>query len=633
MNNIILIGNPNVGKTTLFNTLTKSNEKTSNWHGVTVGEKSKCYKFKGSEFKVTDLPGLYSIEGYSNEEKIASNFLMKHKDDLIVNICDANNLKRNLKLTQELLKHNFKVVLAINMASELKNLDYKKLGNMLGVPTIEIDARKTKSVNILKEIILKNIGDKKVQNLVNFAINQLNIDDLLKKIAKYDFDNYKISDKIDKIVLNKFTFIPLFLAVTFLIFYLTFGNVGMAITRLFTKYFNQIFDNLRKLILCINTSNIVKVFLCEAVISSIETVFGFLPQIVLLLFFVNILESVGFMSRVAFMFDGLLKKIGLTGKSVFSLLIGFGCTTSAVVTTRNLENANLRKRTALLLPFMSCTAKLPVFLVIASLFFDKYKYLFVFGLYLFSILLSIIVSLIYKKVLKNKDDLFILEMPKYRLPNLKKIWQDTLMVVKDFLIKVGSTILFFSIIVWILQNFSIKFEFLNGENFTKSMLYFISSKLSFLFKFIGLENPGIISAILLGVVAKEMVIVGLAMINGVTGSIELISSSLLSTSSVCYFTPISSIVFLCFILLYSPCLSAIAMIKNEFGRKTAAYVFVFQFVFAYLISFIVFKVLNNYRYIYILLFFIVLDILLSLVLKLNHKNNKCKGNCNACRKV
>lgn len=635
MNNIILIGNPNTGKTTLFNTMTRSNEKTSNWHGVTVAEKSKKFKFQNREYLLTDLPGLYSVEGYSNEEKIASKYLKQHKDDLVINICDANNLKRNLRLTLELMKMGLKIVLAINMASEVNYINYKKLGEVLNVPVIEIDARKTKSVNSLKELVSELVCEKpqKIAKLDKIQIQNIKNDEIFDKIKVDEENNCVYTNKIDKILLNKYVFLPVFLVVTFLVFYLTFGPVGIAILNVFNMFFEKIFKILRNLIFCINTSIVVKQFLNDAVLNTFQTVIGFIPQIVLLLFFVNLLESIGFMSRVAFMLDGLLKKIGLTGKSVFSLMMGFGCTTSAVMVTRNLENNNLRKRTALLLPFMSCTAKLPIFLVISSLFFDKYKYLFVFGLYLFSILIAIVVSLIYKKLLKPADDIFILEMPKYRLPNLKKIFSDSFIVIKDFLIKVGSTILLFSIIVWVLQNFSIRFEFLNGESFTDSILYFISSNFSFVFKFIGLENAGIVSAIFLGIIAKEMIVVGLSMVNGVSGSMQVLSASLVSADSVCSFSPISSIVFLCFILLYSPCLSAIAMIKNEFGRKTAIYVFVVQFILAFVVSWLVYKVLTYPAFLYILLFFIILDILISFVLKFRRNDKPCEGDCGACRKI
>ena len=380
-------------------------------------------------------------------------------------------------------------------------------------------------------------------------------------------------------------------------------------------------------------SNIVKVFINEAILSSFATVVSFVPQVAMLMMFFNLIEESGLMSRIAFMFDGALKKVGLTGKSLFSLFMGYGCTTTAVVTTRNLENKNLRKRTALLLPFSSCSAKLPIFLVIASLFFDSYKYLFVFALYIFSILLTFLFALIYKKVMPSEKDLFVLEMPKYRLPNLKKVSKDTLSVVKDFVYKAGTLIVFFSAILWLLTNLSCDFSYLSGENFNKSLLYAGACGLSKVFRYIGFENPGVVSALLLGVVAKEMIIVGLAMFNGVSGSMLMLSESLTNASSVCFFTPESSITFLVFVLIYTPCVSALIAIKNEFGLKTALYVFVAQFLIAYVVSFLVYKLLFNFNILLLLLVFVVLAILFKIVLKLNKKTKSCWGNCHACRKI
>ncbi len=636
MNNVILVGNPNVGKTTLYNTMTKSNEKASNWHGVTVDAKSKKYNYKNKEYTVTDLPGMYSLSGYSNEEKIANKYLFEHKNDVIVNICDANNLKRNLLLTIELVKNCFNVILAVNMCKEAK-YDYASLAKIFGIKIVEIDARKKKSVNVLKDVIYENINYRNLNKNVLFLNNKekiVNLNTVFSILDNSINSCYKKSDKIDKIVLNKFLFLPIFLIILFSIFYITFGEVGSFISGCFGFVFEKIFWCIEFFITKLNIAHPIKMFITEGILGAILTVVNFVPQIVLLMFFINLLEDTGYMSRVAFMFDGVLKKVGLTGKSLFSILMGYGCTASAVMTTRNLENKNLRKRTALLLPFASCTAKLPVFLVIASLFFESYKYLFVFLLYIFAILISVIFACIYKKFIPDKSDVFILEMPKYRMCNLKKISMDTLAVIKDFLIKVGTMILLFSSIVWVLQNFSIGFKYLAGENFNQSILHFFASKISPIFGVIGLGQVGIVSALLLGIVAKEMVVVGLAMMNGVGGSIVALKESLLATTSVCSFTPVSSIVFLVFILLYSPCISAISAIKNEFGRKTALYVFVVQFLISFVICFTVYRLLINVNFIYVLLSIIVVDIIIGFMLKLMKKKKlRCLGNCNACRKI
>ncbi len=632
MHNLILVGNPNVGKTTLFNTMTKSHEKASNWHGVTVAEKLKKFKFNGDEFAAIDLPGMYSLHGYSNEEKIAKNFLEKNKNDLVINICDANNLERNLNLTKELIVAGFKVLLAVNMSNEL-SINSKLLAEALGVRVVLIDARKKKSINKLMGEVENLVCEKNVKPNTNMSqlVNNKKLNETILTIKKAE--PYKISDKIDKVILNKFAFFLIFILTVFAVFFLTFGPVGEAFSGVFNWFFSKIFDFLRKIISCTNISVVVRNFFNEGVINSLSAVCSFLPQILLLTIFINLLEDIGFMSRLAFMFDGLLKNFGLTGKSLFSLMMGYGCTTSAVMTTRNLENKNLRKRTALLLPFSTCSAKLPVFLVIASLFFDKYKYLFVFLLYVFAILISLICAIIFKKFIKDEEDVFILEMPKYRVPYLKKVLQDSTRVAMEFLLKVGTLILFFSSALWLLQNFSLSFDYLQGSNYEKSILYAISSRLAFIFKPIGLGSAGIVASLILGIVAKELIVVGLAMINGADGLILGLGQSLVDPSSLICFSSVTSVVFLVFILLYSPCISALGAIKNEFGRKTAIFVFAFQFVVSYVVSFFVYRALISSWMIYLLLSFIVLDIFGVVMLKLYRKKKSCRGNCNVCGKI
>ncbi len=630
-NKIILAGNPNTGKTTLFNTLTKSNQKASNWHGVTVGTISKNYQFNGKLITVTDVPGMYSLEGFSNEEKIASEFLKKNKDSLIVNICDANNLERNLILTSQLISEGFKIIVAVNMCAEVKH-NYKKLAELLGVKLVTIDARKKGSVNELKQCV-DEFFENKFQDSYKICKTNLNSSEIFSEVKAKQSEAYKTTNKLDKIMLNKFLFLPIFLLAVFAVFFVTFGPIGEALLFCVEWVLGKFLDLFGGLLMSLKFSSAIKLFLVDGILNSVATVLSFVPQIALLMFFLNLLEDTGFMSRVAFMFDGALKKVGLTGKSLFSLMLGFGCTTSAVITTRNLENKNLRKRTALLLPFMSCTAKLPIFLVISSLFFEKYKFLFVFMLYIFAILISLVFAIIYKKFIPEKSDVLILEMPKYRVPNVKKISKDTLSVISEFLIKVGTLIMLFTTIIWVLQNFSCSFEFLAGENFEKSLLYFISSKLLVVFKFIGIENAGAVAAIIVGLVAKELVVVGLCMINGTAGSLELLAESLLSPASPCYFTPASSVVFLVFVLLYSPCISALGAIKNEFGRKFSLYVFFAQLALSFAVCFLVYRTLNAPIFGIFVLIFAVLAIFTSFVLKSVRKKNSCWGNCNACGKI
>jgi len=630
--NIVLVGNPNTGKTTLFNTLTKSNQKVSNWHGVTVDSITKKAKYKNETLLITDLPGIYSLDPYSNEEKIAVEELKKHKKDLIINICDANNLKRNLKLTCELINSGYYVVLAINMYQECKNCNYKNLEEVLHCPVMLIDARKkeTKSqfFNIFNNYALNN----KMQNNNKIIINY-------SKIAKNEniftkntyIQNGK--NKIDKLILNKIFFIPFFAIIIFLVFYFTFGPIGLFFTNYINMLFNKSANFIKFLIKNANISLIFANFINEAIIDSLFSILSFLPQILLLMFFINIIEDSGLMSRFAFMFDGFLKKIGLTGKSLFSLISGFGCSTSAIITTKNLENKTLQKSTISALSFLPCSAKLPILLVITSLFFEKYKYFFVFALYVFAIIISILVAYFRRKY-NNKQDVFILEIPKYRIPNIKKIIRDIFEIIKDFLNKTSKMILFFSIIIWILQNFSMRLIYLNGENFNKSILYFIASKIQFLFIPIGLENVGIIISLILGLCAKELIVVSLFLINNCESTIESLVASLINSSSICYFTNKTSIVFLVFIMLYSPCISALSAMKNETNGLFSVKFFIFQMLTAYIGAFIVNLILTINNLFLLLILIFVLVIFIYFMLKFYYKNNNhCRGNCDGCRKI
>ncbi len=629
MNNVILIGNPNVGKTTLFNSLTKSNEKVSNWHGVTVGEKKKDIILFGKKITVTDLPGMYSLEGYSNEEKIANNYIKKHSDDLIVNICDANNLLQNLKLTDSLISCGFNVIVAVNMINENKSLNLDVLRNNISAKVVGIDARKQSGLKELREEIFNYLFNKKPQNTLKISKKQFKYEELSKYLKIYYQNKQSKDNLLDKILLNKFMFLPAFLIAVFSVFYLTFGKPGQIFSDAFVFLFEKFFDILRNLIYSMNILPAIQSLLVEGIINSVSTLISFLPQIILLMFFLNVLEDTGFMSRIAFMFDGLMKRVGLTGKSLFSLFLGFGCTTTAVITTRNLENKSLRKRTVLLLPFSTCSAKLPVMLVISSLFFENYKYLFVFGLYIFALLISFLVALINKKLYKKDDEFFILEMPKYRLPYFKKVIKDTLSVAKEFLFKIGYIIILFGALLWFLQNFSINFEYLNGEDISNSILFFISEKLVPIFSLIGLGNAGVIAVLFFGLFAKELIVVGLMLINGAQ-NLEMLKLSLISAGGVCSFTPQSSIIFLVFILLYSPCVSALGAIKNEMGLKISLQVLIFQFLISFVVCLILNLTLNKIYYLIALAVFIVLALVLKFVLKLGKKKIICRGKCSGC---
>ena len=645
---VILAGNPNTGKTTLFNTLTNSFEHASNWHGVTVDVKQKQYEYAGKKFEVCDLPGLYSLDAYSKEEKIASDFIEQNRDAVVVCILDANNLKRNLFLALELKEKTPNLIFAVNMAKEVKSFDAKKLEQELGVKTLAIDARKKKSAKTLKE----TIADFAIEQIVpNKTLEQFDMSDFEKKSKQkfqeiadllnrigYQQNGLYGKSKLDKIVLSKFGSFVIFALVMGLVFFITFGTIGNTFSEKVNDIFGALSVKLYDFFQGFIKNELLLRFINEGVIAGALSVTSFLPQIILLFACLNFLEDFGYLSRVAFMFDPFFKRLGLTGRSAFSLIMGFGCTTTAIMTSRNLDNKNLQKRTSILLPFMSCSAKLPIFAVIASTFFAKYKALVVFSLYLFAILLMVVVALIFSKKDKEQEEqTFLLEMPKYRAPSLSKVLKNALTAGKNFIVRVGGAIVLSSVVIFMLYNFSFKFQYV-GQNSENSVLYVLAKLLSWIFKPLGFGSVGATIAIFSGFVAKEMVVSSLAIVNKVP--VDGLALSLASSSSAVWFSPISAISFLVFVLLYTPCVSACIMMKKENGRKAMWLSIGLQIVIAYLASFLVYNILSSivkrqYGFLAGLLILVALAGF-AVIKYLKKKNIKsvsaCNGSCEACLK-
>ncbi len=656
MNNVILVGNPNTGKTTLFNTITGAREHVGNWHGVTVEVRSRSI-LKLQNVNLCDLPGIYSLNAYSPEEKISVDFLNKNKNSLVINICDANNLSRNLYLTSELIEQGFNVCIAVNMAKELKNREQvlASLEESLGVKVFGIDARKRKGCKNLLDYIKENaqastkkanetksLNKQHLTPVINFDSKKgedfikkqakerfAKIDKLLNEINYTKKGNYGQS-KLDKIFFNKYLSVVCFLILFGIIFVLTFGSFGHTLSNALGEGFSYIIGKIFPF-LNNNAENWFIAFLNEGVIGGVLSVLSFLPQIMLLFLFINLLEDIGYLSRVAFMLDGRLAKIGLTGRAVFSLLMGFGCTTSAITTTRNLDNQNLRKKTVLLLPNFSCSAKLPIYACICSAFFPKSQVFIVLGLYLFGVVISFIVALISVKMQKvNYTQSFIMEMPKLRFPSFSKIISSVLGHARQFIVKVGSIILAMSVITWFVSNFNFKFQYV-GSNYHESIMFSISSVIAPIFSPLGFGSSAIVLALLTGFVAKEMVVGSLILTNGVQTVGEL-SLSLFNSASPASFTTASALSFLVFVLLYPACFSAMSVMKKELGTKFALKSFVVQFALAYICAFIVYKlasVSNVYDLLLALAFIVILAICIIFVI--HYDKSKCKENCNACK--
>ena len=657
MKKVVLVGNPNTGKTTLFNTIAKTNEHVGNWHGVTVECKEKLLKDEnGNSFVLADIPGTYSLTAFSFEEAVTRDYIFSNQDASFINICDANNLERNLYLTFELLEFGIKPVLCINMANELKKqgkvIDIEKLQKLLGIKVFLIDANNKNQVKNVVKFALKNSEkfDKKLPYFANFEnivdmflkkqriIKNLTIFEKLK-LCELDnfiankiclekqqkdkiFDNFKSENlmqnliekrydyieniisqtvkcdetkiygwsKVDKILLNRFLVFPIFLLILSAIFLLTFGKIGTQLTEFLYEFFDvKIFGFLKNFITSKTDNLFVQNFLCQAVFGTLSSLFSFLPQIALMFLGLYILEDSGYMSRLAFCLDDIFNLVGLSGKSIFTLLMGLGCGTTATLTSRDMEDKNSKIKTAILTPYISCTAKLPLYALICFAFFPKSKFIVVISLYLVGIIVALLVSYgLNKTLLPSGEQSFVMELPKYRFPNAKKLSKKILQNIKEFILRVGTILLGFSCIVWILQNCNFKFQYNSGE----SILMTVSNLISPIFSPLGFGNAGAVASLLCGFVAKEIIVSTIGIVNNVGTSKDIadIAGSLLLSSSVFLLNKSSALSFLIFATLYLPCISTVSVLVKEIGRKWTIFACFVEFLIAYILSFAVYKI-------------------------------------------
>lgn len=697
MEEILLVGNPNSGKTTLYNALTRSNEHIGNWHGVTVEEKKKMMKVKDKNFLLVDTPGLYSLSPLSFEEEVSFKIIEGKNYKKIINICDRNNLQRNLYLSLCLLEENLDIVITINeIDKKVKfKVDERKLSTMLGCDVILINAEKKIKVDALKESLLKENAIKPLPYLekIDFSVvknyfknknkNEQTIfaikafernesffklkgysDEEIKKIfslvptnsleilteARYNFLDEVIDkscqkvnfiygkSRLDKVLLNKYLALPLFLLIIAFIFFLTFFSLGAFLSDLLSQFLSLISSPILSGLKSVLGESWVYYLFSDAIFNGLSTVLSFLPQVVLLFFFLSLLEDSGYMSRIAFTFEDILGKVGLSGKSIYTLLMGFGCSTTAIMTARNMDNKNSKIKTALLCPYMSCSAKIPIYTVVGGAFFGASNIFVIMGLYLLGVVVAILVSLVLDKtVLKSDNQTFILEFPPYRVTSLRRLKNILKNNVKTFLVKVGSIMIAMNIIVFLLSSFTFKFQFVLDGN--GSVLQEIGKFLAPIFEPLGFNNWAIVSALLAGLVAKEVVVSSIAMFNGVDyNATKLISSSILLSTSVVYFPSTASVLsFLVFCLLYTPCLASISMMKAEIGTKWTIVGIIIQLVVAYVLSFIVYNIALSFEIFgfwpTVLVILVILLVLVSIILIYRLiKHKKCPHNCSNCHR-
>jgi len=616
MINVALVGNPNTGKTTVFNALTGSKQYVGNWPGVTIDKK---YGFINKDIKVVDLPGIYAMDTYSNEEKVSRSYLENEEVDLIINVVDATNLERNLYLTTQLMQFNKPILVLLNMMDIATkrglNIDTEILGEKLGVSILAISAKNKKGLENIVENIDKSI---KIAPNYNMNFNDENeaysyIANLIKEASKGDGKTNYIGEKIDKVVLNPILAYPVFLIALFIIFKFTFNWFGQPLADALDAFVADTFTPIVEG-LVVNSSPWFKSLIVDGIVAGVGGVIVFFPIVFSLFIGISFLEDCGYMSRIAFLMDRIMRRIGLSGKAFIPMIMGFGCSAPAIMATRTLESEKDRKMTALLAPLVTCGARLPVYALFASIFFVSNQELVVMGLYLLGIVVAILVGLLFKNTLFKKDEQpFILELPEYKLPSFKNIIINAWDKSKGFIIRAGTLIFAVSIVVWFLTYFN-----MNGftEEINTSFLAKFGGLLSPIFKPLGFGGWEAGVSILTGLAAKEVII----------GTMEIVYGDLAVVLPT-MFTSITALSFLVFVSLYTPCFAVISVMKKEYGSKmmyiSVIYQFVLAWVVAYLFKFIATLVTGGMTLSYTIQFLIFLAILsLGILLLVKYFNKE-----------
>ena len=657
-----LAGNQNCGKTTLFNQLTGANQHVGNFPGVTVDQKLGEIR-STKNCSVVDLPGIYSIRPYTNEEIVTRDFILNEKPDGIINIVDATNIERNLYLTLQLLEMHIPMVLALNMMDEVRgnggSIDYRQMSQELGIPVIPISAAKDEGIEDLIAAIVEVAGKKIPPKVMDFceqgpvhrcihavshqvedhAVNigmsprfaatkivendtdiierlALSENELMEhSIAEMEKDcgldrNAALADmrytfiekvcqktvkkcqesrehirsvKIDGVLTNKYLAIPMFLLIMFLIFWLTFHVVGAALSDWLAVGIDAFTAVCDRGLTAYGLNPVVHSLLIDGVFAGVGSVLSFLPIIVVLFFFLSILEDSGYMARVAFVMDKPLRKIGLSGRSFVPMLNGFGCTVPAVMATRTLSSERDRKMTIMLTPYMSCSAKIPIYAVFAAAFFPGNEAVVMILLYTAGIVVGILSALVLNHTAFRGNPIpFVMELPNYRFPSAKSVGQLIWDKAKDFLERAFTIIFVATIVIWFLQTFDLKLNVVTDSE--KSLLALVGQWIAPLFGPLGFSDWRVSTALITGFTAKEAVVSTLSVLTGTaTANLSRVLGSM--------FTGRSAASFLVFTLLYTPCVAAIAAVKREMGSGMRAFlVVVLQCAVAWLMAFAVYQI-------------------------------------------
>lgn len=660
MNTIALVGNPNSGKTTLFNALTGTNQHVGNWPGVTVEKKEGTLNFKGKKYNIVDLPGTYSLGAYSEDEVVARDFIMKDDPDIVINVVDATNIERNLYLTTQLLEMGTKVIIALNMMDEAKekniSIDIKKLSKELGVPVIATVASKKNGIDDLVKEAIDFMGREKTsQNKIDYgkdidleinrlkevienanlntgypsewiAIKLLEGDEYISKIIdknilniaqkssdtiavaamepeliivdkRYEFIGNIVnkavkkpkeevitkSDKIDKVLTHKWFGLPIFALIMLAVYQLTFAIGEDILQEGLNAGMEALTEAIEGFLISVNAPELLTAFITDGILGGVGAVVEFVPLIMVLYLLLGILEDSGYMARAAYVMDRIMRSVGLHGKTFISMLVGVGCNVPGIMATRTLDSKKDRMIAILINPFISCGARLPIYLVFISAFFPKHKALILFSIYAFGFLVAIIMGKIFSKTLfEGESSYFVMELPPYRIPTLKGTLLNMWDKVSSFLKRAGTVIFAVVTVLWVLSVLPYGVEPYSEASILGKIGTFIAP----IFKPAGFGTWQASVGLFAGIVAKEAVVATLGMVYaGVEEGAKLISAVQGA------FTPLSAISFMAMTLLYTPCAAVIGTIKRETNStKWAAFTAFYTFAIGWIVSVLIFQV-------------------------------------------
>ena len=614
---VALTGNPNTGKTTLFNALTGARQKIGNWPGVTVDKKVGYFNHKDRIVSVVDLPGTYSMNARSAEEMIVSDYLLNEKPDVVVNVLDATNLERNLFLTLQLLESGIPVILDLNMVDEAKkqniHIQVKTLEEQIGMPVVETVAKDTKSIQHLMDVftqpslqryepsalIQAHIEKVKTLTLLDnedyeekiIELRYALIDEILEKSVKRNSTHTTFTTKLDRIFANGVLALPILLAMMYGVFEITFSWIGQPLADWVDGFIaDGITPWAEETLASLEVADWMQSLVLDGIIAGVGGVLTFVPLIFTLFFCLSFLDGTGYMSRVAFIMDPIMRRVGLTGKGVMPLIMGFGCAVPAIMGARALDSEKDRKIAILVTPFLTCGAKLPIMALFAAVFFPQQATNVVFSIYIAGILAVMLMAKLLNRVMfKKEESTFLLELPPYRFPDMRTVLLETWDKGKGFLIKAGTIIFAMSIVIWFLSNYN----FSGMVDMEDSFLASIGGVVAHLFAWHGFATWEAGAAVITGILAKEAVVSTLGALYGVAEVSEeaMEAAGQMQGSLGIAFTSLSAYAFMIFAALYTPCMTALGTIKKEIATwKWTLFSAVYTFMVAWVISLLVYQI-------------------------------------------